>query len=231
MMQTKLSVEKEFLDYVKKMVHINEAIGLMYWDLRTGAPKKGVEQRSEVIGTLSADVFAMSTSEEMKAFIEELSKSEVQDSLSDVTKKTLEEVKKDFERNAKIPPAEFKEYVILQSKAENVWEEAKGKSDFSLFQPYLEKLVAFNKKFIGYWGYEGNKYNTLLDMYEPGVTVEILDETFSKLRDRIVPLLQKVKEAGQPETSFLFDHFPKEKQKEFSLHVLKDMGYDFDSGD
>ncbi|MDR7072466.1 carboxypeptidase M32 [Fictibacillus barbaricus] len=230
MTQTKLSVEKEFLDYVKKMVHINEAIGLMYWDLRTGAPKKGVEQRSEVIGTLSSDVFAMSTSEEMKAYIEELSKPEVQDTLSDVTKKTLEDVKKDFERNAKIPPAEFKEYVILQSKAESVWEEAKGKSDFSLFQPYLEKLVEFNKKFIGYWGYEGNKYNTLLDMYEPGVTVEILDETFAKLRDRIVPLLQKVKEAGQPETSFLFDHFPKEKQKEFSLHVLKDMGYDFDSG-
>jgi carboxypeptidase Taq len=230
MTQTKVNVEKEFLEYVKKMVHVNEAIGLMYWDLRTGAPKKGVEQRSEVIGTLSSDVFAMSTSDEMKNFIEELSKPAVHDTLSDVAKKTLEEVKKDFERNAKIPPAEFKEYVILQSKAENVWEEAKNNSDFSLFQPYLEKLVEFNKKFIEYWGYEGNKYNTLLDMYEPGVTVEILDETFSKLRDRIVPLLQKVTEAGQPETKFLFEHFPKDKQKEFSLHVLKDMGYDFDSG-
>ncbi|MFC7370578.1 carboxypeptidase M32 [Fictibacillus iocasae] len=228
--QTTLSLEKEFLDYVKKMQHLNEAIGLMYWDLRTGAPKKGVEQRSEIIGTLSADMFAMSTSDEMKSYIDRLSKPEQADRLSDVTKKTLEEVKKEFERNAKIPPAEFKEYVILQSKAESVWEEAKNSSDFALFQPYLEKLVQFNKKFIEYWGYEGNRYNTLLDMYEPGVTVDILDEVFAKLRERIVPLLQKITESQKPETSFLFEHFPKDKQKEFSLHVLKDMGYDFDSG-
>ncbi|SFD75454.1 carboxypeptidase Taq [Bacillus sp. OV194] len=230
MSQTLQSVEKEFLNYVKKMTHMNEAIGLMYWDLRTGAPKKGVSQRSEVIGTLSADVFAMSTSDEMKKYIEELSVSSVYDSLSEVTKKTLDEVKKDYGRNTKIPSDEFKEYVILQSKAESIWEEARAKSDFAMFQPYLEKLVEFNKRFIGYWGYEGNKYNTLLDMYEPGVTVEILDETFAKLRDRIVPLLQKVTKAGKPETSFLFEAFPKEKQKEFSLHVLKEMGYDFESG-
>ncbi|MGG1575614.1 carboxypeptidase M32 [Fictibacillus sp. NRS-1165] len=230
MSQTLQSVEKKFLDYLKKMAHLNEAIGLMYWDLRTGAPKKGVSQRSEVIGTLSADVFAMSTSEEMKKYIEELSEPSVFDSLAEVTKKTLEEVKKEYDRNTKIPADEFKEYVILQSKAESIWEEARAKSDFAMFQPCLEKLVEFNKRFIEYWGYEGNKYNTLLDMYEPGVTVEILDETFAKLRDRIVPLLQKVTDAGKPETSFLFEPFPKEKQKEFSLHVLKEMGYDFESG-
>jgi carboxypeptidase Taq len=230
MTQTKIATEKDFLEYVKKMQHLNEAIGLMYWDLRTGAPKKGVEQRSEVIGTLSSDVFAMSTSDEMKAFINELSKPDVYDTLSQVTQKTLDEVKKDFERNAKIPPAEFKEYVILQSKAESVWEEAKNASDFSMFQPYLEKLVEFNKRFIEYWGYEGNKYNTLLDMYEPGITVEILDDVFLKLRERIVPLLQKVTEAPKPDTKFLFEHFSKENQKEFSLHVLKEMGYDFNSG-
>jgi carboxypeptidase Taq len=230
MVQVKGTIESEFLEFVKKMVHINEAIGLMYWDIRTGAPKKGIEQRSEVIGTLSAEVFAMSTSAEMKGYIEELTRPEFQDTLSDITKRTIEEVKKDYERNTKIPAAEFKEYVILQSKSESVWEEAKSKSDFSIFQPYLEKIVEFKKKFIGYWGYEGNKYNTLLDMYEPGVTVELLDQTFSKLREGIIPLLQKVTEADQPETSFLFEHFPKEKQKEFSLHVLKSMGYDFDAG-
>ncbi|RXY98793.1 carboxypeptidase M32 [Fictibacillus sp. S7] len=224
------TVEKEFLEYVKKMTHLNEAVGLMYWDLRTGAPKKGVSQRSEVIGTLSADVFSMSTSEQMKSYIDELCQEQVYSSLSDVTKKTLEEVKKEYERNTKIPPEEFKEYVILQSKAESVWEEAREQSDFAMFQPYLEKLVDFNKRFIGYWGYEGNKYNTLLDMYEPGVTVDIIDATFSKLRDRIVPLLQKITEAGKPEASFLFEQFPKEKQKEFSLKVLKEMGYDFRAG-
>jgi carboxypeptidase Taq len=87
-------IEEQFLQYVKKMMSYNEAISLMYWDLRTGAPKKGVEQRSEVIGMLSQEVFKMSTSEEMAAFIAELSPKHAYEQLSEVTRYTLEECKK-----------------------------------------------------------------------------------------------------------------------------------------
>ncbi|TCJ05441.1 carboxypeptidase M32 [Cytobacillus praedii] len=222
-------VEKEFLDYVKKMEAYKEALGLIYWDLRTGAPKQGVEQRSEVIGMLSTDVFKMSTSEEMESYITELSSNEL--NLSEITKKTLLECKKEYDLNKKIPAEEYKEYVILQSKAESVWEEAKAKSDFEMFRPYLEKLVAMTKRFIQYWGFEGNKYNTLLDMYEPGVTVEVLDQVFGQLREKIVPLVHSISQSDQKlETNFLFERFPKEKQREFSLEILKQMGYNFNAG-
>src|SRR5690606_9373481 len=145
--------------------------------------------------------------------------------------KMIDECKKDYERNKKIPPQEYKEYVILQSKAESVWEEAKESSNFAMFQPYLEKLVETNKRFIEYWGYEGNKYNTLLDMYEPGITVEILDDVFSKLRERIVPLVKAISESQyKPNTSFLYEPFPKNKQRELSRESLKDLRYDFQAG-
>ncbi|MEK5065068.1 MULTISPECIES: carboxypeptidase M32 [Cytobacillus] len=220
--------EQQFLDYVKKMTAYNEAIGLMYWDMRTGAPKQGMEQRSEVIGMISSEVFRMSTSEEMAAYIAKLSGRE---NLSEVTVKTLEECKKDYDRNKKIPAEEYTEYVILQSKAESIWEDAKESSDFEMFQPYLEKLVEMNKRFISYWGYEGNKYNTLLDMYEPGVTVETLDQVFGQLREKIVPLVQQISESqNKPDTSFLFEHFAKDKQRDFSLKVLDQMGYNFKAG-
>ncbi|WP_027409168.1 carboxypeptidase M32 [Anoxybacteroides tepidamans] len=223
--------EQQFLRYVKKMMSYNEAIQVMYWDMRTGAPKKGIEQRSEVIGVLSQEVFKMSTSEEMAAYIAKLSPSDVQAQLSDVTRCTLAECKKEYERNKKIPADEYKEYVVLQSKAESVWEEAKAASDFAMFRPYLEKLVEFNKKFIEYWGYSGNRYNTLLDLYEPGMTVDILDEVFAKLRERIVPLVQDVVAAEhKPDTSFLFQPFPKEKQRAFSLELLRELGYDLSAG-
>ncbi|MFD1738468.1 carboxypeptidase M32 [Bacillus salitolerans] len=223
--------EKKFLDHVKKMAAYNEALGLMYWDLRTGAPKNGIEQRSEVLGVLSSEVFAMSTSDEMASYIEVLSTPEAQEQISEITKMSVRECKKDYEKNKKIPAIEYREYVILQSKAESAWEQAKAESDFSAFQPYLEKLVEFNKKFINYWGYEGNKYNTLLDDYEPGVTVEILDKVFGQLRESIVPLVQRIAASEhKPVTDFLFQPFPKDKQKDFSLAVLKELGYNFDSG-
>lgn len=226
-----MQTEKHFLDYVKKMTNFNEAIGLMYWDLRTGAPKKGAEQRSEVIGMMSSEVFEMSVSNEMKSFLDELTKEDVNSNLSDRTRKTVEECRKEYDRNIKIPAEEYSEYVILSSKAETVWEDAKEQSNFEMFRPYLEKLVAFNQKFVEYWGYEENKYDTLLDQYEPGVTVKVIDRVFNELREHIVPLVQQVVNASdKPKTDFLYNHFPQEKQKAFSLDILKGMGYDFNAG-
>ncbi|MFZ3590933.1 carboxypeptidase M32 [Bacillus sp. DJP31] len=230
-MSTIQQVEKQFLDHTKKMGSYNEAIGLIHWDLRTGAPKNGMEQRSEVLGVLSSEVFALSTSEKMEEYIQTLSTPEAGQQISEITRKSVEQCKKDFERNKKVPAEEYKEYVILQSKSESAWETAKKASDFASFQPYLEKLVEFNKKFIGYWGHEGNKYNTLLDDYEPGVTVDVLDQVFGQLRESIVPLVAAIAESkNKPKTDFLYQSFPKKQQQEFSLAVLKELGYNFQSG-
>ena len=224
-------VEKNFFEFVAKMKNYEEALMLLAWDLRTGAPKKGVEQRSEVIGTLSEDIFKMSISPELKEYIDVLSEANIQDQLSDITKRSVEEVKKQYDRNANIPAQEYKDYIILQSKAESVWEEAKAKSDFGLLQPYLEKLVAFKHKMVEYWGITESKYNALLDMYEPGVTVDIIDRVFGELRDSIVPLVREINDKGeQPDASFLKGYFPKTQQKGFSEFVLKQMGYDFQAG-
>ena len=47
------------------MQHYGEALSVIYWDMRTGAPKKGLAQRSEVVGTLYLLLFDMQTSEEL----------------------------------------------------------------------------------------------------------------------------------------------------------------------
>jgi carboxypeptidase Taq len=224
-------LESEFRQYVKKMEDYGQALALLAWDSRTGAPKKGVSQRSEVIGTLSSEVFALSTSEEMSHYLKALRKESTYSKLSDITKKTVDECFKTYERNAKIPKDEFKEYVMLQSQSESLWEEAKDKADFELFRPNLEKLVEFKKKFVSYWGYEGHPYNTLLDDYEPGVFVDTIDKVFGELRDQLIPLVKGVMESShQPRTDFLFKKFPKENQQALSLDILKEIGYDFEAG-
>jgi carboxypeptidase Taq len=224
-------IEKDYFEHIKKMQNLQEAIGLMAWDLRTGAPRKGVEQRSEVIGTLSQSAFELSTSQEMKFFIDALTDTAVFNNLSDVTKKSILESQKEYNLNVKIPAEEYKNYVILQSKSETVWSEAKGASDFSMLQPFLEKLVKFKNRFIDYWGYEGTRYNTLLDQYEPGVTVDVIDRVFNQVREAIIPLVEGIKNSpNQPKTDFLFTPFPKSAQRDFSLFMLNEIGYDLEAG-
>lgn len=224
-------IESEFRQFVKKIEDYKQALAILAWDSRTGAPKKGIVQRSEVIGTLSSEVFALSTSEEMASFLGELREESVYNNLSEITQKTVDECHKDFERNVKIPKDEFKEYVMLQSQSESLWEEAKEKADFEMFRPNLEKLVAFKKKFVGYWGYEKHPYNTLLDDYEPGVFVETIDKVFGELRDQLISLVKGVTESThQPKTDFLFKTFPKENQKALNVDILTEIGYDFEAG-
>lgn len=231
MSQSILQMEKEFVNYTKRITAYNEALALIYWDLRTGAPRQGTGQRSEVIGILSSELYDLSVSEDMAAYIANLSSQEAQNIISETTKKLVEECKKEYDYKRKIPAEEYKEYTILLSQAETVWEKAREASDFPMFKPYLEKIVAMTKRFITYWGFEGNKYNTLLDLYEPGMTTTVLDRVFSDLRNSIVPLVQKIANSdNKPKTDFLFQPFPKEQQRAFSIEILKQMGYDFAAG-
>ncbi|MCQ2009124.1 MAG: carboxypeptidase M32 [Sporolactobacillus sp.] len=217
--------------YVKKIMDFNEAIALAEWDMRTGAPIKGIKQRSEVVGTLSDEVFKRSTSDEMKGYIDALTDPAVHDQLDLVTRRMVEESQKTYERFINIPSEENKAYVILQSEAQSVWKEAKKNSDFEMLQPYLEKMVAFKRKFIEYWGVKTNKYDALLDLYEPGLTVETIDHVFGKLRKGLIPLVEAVTASkDQPQNAFLTASFPVEKQKALCLHLLKEIGYDFDAG-
>jgi carboxypeptidase Taq len=221
-----------FRQLIRKIKSYEEAVGLMYWDLRTGAPRKGAGARSEVIGELSTEMFKLSVSHEMGEYLEFLLQPDHFAQLDDTNQRMVTECKKEYDRSIKIPPDKYQAYVVLTSQGETAWEDAKANNDFDSFQPYLEKIVAANIEFIELWGYEGHKYNTLLDMYEPGMTVEKLDEVFGALREQVVPLLAAIQASPrQPERDFLHgQQFPKENQKKFSNYILKELGYDFEAG-
>lgn len=222
---------QDFRDYVKQIMHYYEAQALMEWDLRTGAPKKGAPLRAEAIGTLSAESFRMTTSEKMGEFLHILTEPGTYDSLDAITRASVREMQKDYDRSSKIPADRNQAYVVLASQAQSVWEEAKHTSDFELFRPYLEKIVEMKREFIDYWGYQDNKYDTLLDMYEPGITVAQLDEIFGGLRNETVQLVQAIVEANkQVNVEPLTRIYEKDKQRAFSTFLLEKLGYDFAAG-
>ena len=207
-MREELQVKlKNFKEFMNELEYIAYASALIYWDMATGSPKKGMPYKGEVQGYLAGEGHRLRTSNTMKNFINDFSNEE---NLHQITKSMVQRLKKDYEKTIKIPKERYKEYAVLTSQSESAWEEAYEKSDFSIFQPYLEKIVDFNKEFIGYLGFTDNRYNTLLDDFEPGITVDILDRVFSELRDGIVELLSKIKESNVSINVDIFKkNFPK----------------------
>lgn len=219
---------KGFKEELQKLEYLNSALGVLYWDMRVGIPRKSVPYRGQVLGYLSGEIYKIQTSDKMKNYIEYFNN---ENELDDITKSMVENARKIYNQTKKIPEDKYKEYTILTSNAEAVWEEAKDKSDYNLFKPYLKKIIEFQKEFIGYWGYKDNKYDTLLDFYEPGITTQKLDKLFSELRDAIVNLLDKIKESKVKINEEIFARgFTKQDQESFSKYILKKMGYDFDAG-
>ncbi len=220
-----------FKEYIRKIEYYDNTLALLHWDLITGTPEKGVSERAALIGLLSTESFKMSTSDEMEEYLLYFSEQDNYQKLDQVTKAIIKECKKDFNRFKKIPQDKYREYIELTSKAESIWEKAKNNNDFSLFSPYLEKILNYKLEFIDYWGYEGNKYNALLDYYEPGMTVDKLDVIFDELRNYISSLLSRIENTGNnPDNPLLKEEFVLEKQREFCQYLLSEIGYDFKAG-
>ncbi len=220
-----------FREYVKKMVSYGQALAILNWDLRTKAPRKGVEARSELLGVLSGEHFKLSTSDQMAEYLQALQEPDTFAALDPITQKTVLECKKEYERSKKIPPDRFQAFVVLAAQAGSVWEEAKAHNDFASYRPYLEKIVQFQLEFIEYWGYKDNKYDTLLDMYEPGMTVAQLDPMFATIRDKSVNLLDRIMASPHKrDTSFLTQNYDVAAQEAFSRYVIERVGYDFKAG-
>ncbi|MCX7571189.1 carboxypeptidase M32 [Tumebacillus sp. DT12] len=225
-----METAQQFRDLVARMKNVEEAINVIFWDLRTGCPKKGVEQRAEVVGMLSGDLFKLGTSEEMGRYLEELSAPDTLASLDPITRASVLERKKEYDRSKKIPADKYQAYVTLTSKSEFAWQEAKKNNDFNAFAPYLEQIVESLKEFVEIWGYEEDKYDALVQQYEPEMTARQLDALFGPLRERTVELVKRIGAKEQVERGFLNQQFPEEKQREFSHYILKQLGYDFDAG-
>ncbi|QAY66067.1 carboxypeptidase M32 [Paenibacillus protaetiae] len=222
----------KFLETIRKIKSYEEALGVLYWDLRTGAPRGGMEARSEAIGHLSADMFRYQTSAELGEQLAELEQPEAFAQLSEIEQKLVKETRKEYDRNAKIPAKLYQEYVVLASQSESKWEECKDNDDFASFEPYLDKIISYQQQFIDLWGAaKGTRYDTLLDLYEPGLTTAELDRVFGGLRDQLVPLASAIAASPhQPDTSFLQQKFAIAGQKELGNYILKQMGFSFDKG-
>lgn len=214
---------------LKRSRAYGHAISMIHWDMETEAPEKALERASEVLGVLSEAAFENFVNPKTKELLDYLN--ENFDKLDEIRQKSLVKLTKEYNKEVKIPKELISEYESLKAKAQAVWSKAKESGKFEDFAPYLEKLVDFNLKFIDLRGYEGHPYNTLLDDYEPGMTVEKLDEFFDYLREHLVPVIKVgLEKSKNINDDFLNESYDINKQKELSKFVAEYMNFDFSKG-
>lgn len=218
---------KKRMDILDAMEHARNKI---LYDMETGAPSKSFPKIGKTLETLSRLYHEQMTELGLLELLQSCEKSEV----SEIQWKMIKELERNLNKIIKIPADEYAAFNQLLITSHGKWLEAKKADDFSLFAPTLKEVVAFQKKYIEYQGYEANPYNALLDDYEPGLTVAELDVFFADVKAKIVPFLQELlaypKMKAIKKAQVGKGHFPKAKQKELMVFLAKHVGYDFERG-
>ena len=216
----------EALEAFKKHQQImsayNHVMGVTFLDAATAAPKGSYAGRGQTMGVLSQityDLIADPRNGEILACLEANA-----DQLDDQTRREVEVARKSYDQLQRIPAEEYVAYSVMLNEAEAVWEKAKNESDFASFAPFLEQIVAYNKKFAHYYNPDMAPYDALLNEYEEGLNMQTLDAFFAQLRGVIVPLVEQISQAQQIYDGFLYKHYPVEQQRKFSDYLMEVMG-------
>ena len=208
----------------KKLYAYQAADSALFLDGTTVAPKDTAEGRGVALGVLAGERHKLFSDPGVGELLDFLWGRK--EELDPLRRRQVEELRRSYAQLTRIPADEYMEYARLTNEASDVWHRAKEQNDFELFRPVLEKLVAFNIKFAGYYDSAKTPYDALLNEYERGVDMAYLDKFFATLRERIVPLLHAVMEKGQPDDSFLRRRYPVGAQRKFSDYLMEVLGLD-----
>jgi carboxypeptidase Taq len=226
-----ISALEKFTELDEKISHFNSILGLLSWDQKVIAPKKGRSIFANANGTLRTEAFKLTVSEEMGELLSTLSTPEAAEYLNEAAKAKVRERLKSYNRSKSIPAEMIKEFSVLTSKANDAWEEARENNDFEKYLPYLEEIVEFKRKAVEIYGYENHPYDALLDEFEPGLTVEKLDPLFVKLRESSADLLKRIQNSTYKPRAEIFEQpYSVEQQKEFNRHILPLIGFKMEAG-
>lgn len=200
------------------------AMEVLYLDSVTAAPKGTAEGRGKTLEILSKVSYDHLTNPENKQLYDFLDQHS--DELDEKARREVQLGRRSYEQFSRIPADEYVEYQVLVNDAQSAWEKAKNTDDFELFRPYLEKIVETNRRFAGYYDPTKAPYDALLNEYERGVDVNMLDEFFAKLRECIVPLISKISECEPIDDSFLYRTCSVQDQRILSDYIMEVMGID-----
>ena len=221
---------KNYNLYMKENQMLQYACASISFDDSTGAPKKAFKERNEVLNHFQSLLFSRSVSKEYQQIIADLDR--YYNSLSNKYKRIVDISKKELAMNVKVPVEVMNEYQKACSDAFFYWDNAKNKSDYSIYKPYLEKVINLQKQ-VGLYMKDENTslYDTFLDMYEEVISSVELDNFFATLKERIVPLLKKINESNvKINDSFLSRKINKNNQMEMGKLMARKVGFDFSMG-
>src|SRR5262245_2377556 len=224
----------EKLNHLKALLgevsDLGKAASVLSWDQQVNMPPMGGEGRGQQLATLSKIIQEKFTSDEVGKLLDDLKGQFNGADKSNDDAAMIRVTARDYDKAKRVPPEFVAEQALVSSKAFEAWREAKGKSDFSIFLPHLEKNIELVRKYVSFFPPAEHPYDVLLDDYEPGMKTAEVKAIFDGLRPKQVKLIKAIASGKQVKDDFLHTRYNEQKLWDFGVNVITQFGYDWSRG-
>jgi carboxypeptidase Taq len=211
---------------------IEEAIGVLNWDSATMMPAGGAATRAEQLATLSVLAHQQLTAGKTRDLLAE---AEAQsDTLDPWQQGNLREMRRRCAHAAAVPADLVDAVSRVSSECETVWRKARPADDFPAVLPSLEEMLRLQREVAAAKADRlgARPYEALLDRYEPGGKVAVIDQLFGQVADFLPDLIEAAlaRQAARQPLAEPPGPFPIAAQREAAARLMEAIGFDFAHG-
>jgi carboxypeptidase Taq len=219
--QTKLDQLRTLLAEISDL---GGARALLDWDEWTKMPPGGARVRGEQQATLARIRHERLISDELGRLVDAAAAQTDALPYESDEASLVRVTRREWEKARRVPAELRAEITRTSSVAEHAWVEAKERSDYAAYLPYLERNVELKRRyaecFEGFDGFD-HVYDPLLDDFEPGMTTAEVGTVLEELRDGVRPLMAEIADRSDAvDDACLHGHFPIADQAELAREVV-----------
>jgi carboxypeptidase Taq len=212
-----------------EVTDLGKVARLLSWDQQTMMPLAGTGHRADQMATLQRLAHELFTDPAVGRLLEELRPLEESLDPDSDDAALIALARRDYEKAVNVPAALRAAMARAAAEARPVWVKAKTESDFPSFLPALERIVELKLEYVDcVTGGAAERYDVLLDDYEPQTTTAEVRTLFEGLKPPLVELIAELRQR-EVDDSFLHGDFPPERQRGLALDLIELFGHRPDS--
>jgi carboxypeptidase Taq len=218
---------QDYLDFNLKISDLNGISSLLQWDQEVGLPNESMDGRARQIAGISGIIHELYTSQYYRDLLNYL---ENNVDLDKTQKLNIKLSKKDLQRKICLSKEFVEELSSAISNSYSAWEEARSKKDFKLFSPFLKNLIKLKKQEAELIDKSKEVYDVFLDEYDAGLKSKEIKIIFENLKPQLISLLNQIEKKEKIDISITNKIYPNNKQWDFGIEILKEIGFNFNAG-
>ena len=216
----------------RRLSALQEAAGMLHWDMATVMPDGGRSARAEQLATIEVICHEVLTAPETADLLDSAEMGKP--ALNSWQRANLAEMRRTHTHATALDAQMVEAMSRAVTACEAAWRVARPKGDFAAIYPLLAEVLNLTRQSAQARAEKlgCSPYEALMDRFEPGAREAEIDAVFADYGAFLPEFLGRVLEhqARLPKLSEPKGPFPQAVQKDLAKRIMAQLGFDFEHG-